>query len=99
MSRIVELTEQERLYMPESTHGGILATRALDDDALLSLARSDAFEVAHGGGDPDARAAYVQVIAKTGPRTNPAWITGRAVEEAYDRGLIDERELDWLSAR
>lgn len=99
MSRIVELTEQERLYMPESTHGGILAARALDDDALLALARSDVFKVARGDGEPKACAAYVQVIAKTGPRTNPTWVTVRAVEEAYNRGLIDERELDWLSAR
>jgi len=61
------------------------------------LPRSDGFKLARRSGDEDAIRAYVAVIAQTGPHTNPTWITSQAVLSAYDRGLIDETELDCLS--
>ena len=58
---------------------------ALTDDELLNVARKG-----------KACAAYSALWTLMGPQTNPLWIIGQAIETAYERGLIDEQEQDWL---
>lgn len=91
------LTEYERQYCTPSAQAGMRTLRGLDDAHLLGLARVNGFAAARGEGDPLALAGYVAVVAATGPRTNPTWITAQAAEVAYERELIDERELDQLT--
>jgi hypothetical protein len=66
---------------------GIEHIRALNDDVLLAGARNE------GGAE---HAAIVEHMSADGTWTNPSWVTGQCAEEAYERGLIDEQELDWL---
>ncbi len=66
---------------------GVEYVRALDDEPLLSAARNDA---------GTAHAAIVVYMSRDGSWTNPSWVTAQCAEEAYERGLIDEQELDWI---
>ena len=66
---------------------GLLYVRALSDEELLQIAR----DVFH---DSPAYQTMQQVM---GPDTNPQWIVSTAAEHAYERGLIDEAELDWIT--
>ncbi|MFG3710933.1 hypothetical protein [Micromonospora sp. NPDC047730] len=77
--------EMRRHGYTQGAVDGILHIRSLDDEQVLAAARSV---------DSDAHKA---ILARMGPRTNPFWITGACAEEAYLRGLIDEREFDHLS--
>lgn len=64
---------------------GIMYACELSDDDLLAAAR-----------DRDS-AAHAAFMAFLGADTNPFWITGRCAEMAYERGLIGEQELDWIT--
>ena len=89
------LTEYERKYFTPAAQRGVRAIRALDDVALLALARCAAFATAKGAGDdPGAAAAYVTVVAATGPGTNPLWVTSTAAASAYERGVMEPEEMD-----
>lgn len=77
-------TDEFRFCTP-AAKAGILLIRGLDDETVLAAAR-DA-----------ASPAHARIMEAMGPSTNPSWITGRCAETAYDRELIDEQELDWLS--
>lgn len=87
----------EFAYYTAESKAGVLAARGLDNDALLALARVDPYRAAKGETGVEELAAYVTVLAATGPSTNPSWVTGVAVDEAYRRGLIDEIEMDYLN--
>ncbi|TDC02673.1 hypothetical protein E1091_00280 [Micromonospora fluostatini] len=69
------------------SHGaidGTLHIRSLGDEQVLAAARNQ---------ESDAHRA---ILKHLGTNTNPSWITGRCAEEAYERGLIGEREFDYL---
>ncbi len=40
--------------------------------------------------------SHIMLTNLIGPETNPRWITGEAIEIAYDRDLIDEVEQEYL---
>jgi hypothetical protein len=67
---------------------GVLHIRGLDDDVLLAAARDDS------GSQHQAIVAH---MSRDGSWTNPNWVTAQCAEEAYERGLIDEQEFDWIS--
>lgn len=71
----------------EGAIAGIVHIRELDDARLLTAAREEA-SLEH--------AAIVAHMSTDGTWTNPAWVTSQCAEKAYERGLIDEQELDWL---
>lgn len=76
--------DEFKYHSPEAK-AGILAIRALDDATVLAVARDR------------SGTEYQAVLAQMGPDTNPQWITDVAAETAYDRGLIDETEFDYLA--
>jgi hypothetical protein len=61
---------------------GILLIRSLADEEVLEGTYNTESE------------PYHKVFKDLGPDTNPSWITSRFAETAYDRELIDEREID-----
>ena len=69
---------------------GTVWIRSFSDAALLAVARSPQHQAFRS---PELRAT----LDRLGPATNPAWARARAAEEAYNRGLIDEAELDALT--
>lgn len=74
----------EFAHCTPKTKSGILAMRALPDDTVLAIARdSDGPE-------------FAEFADQMGPGTNRSWITARAADTAYDRGLIDEVTYDSL---
>lgn len=83
--RAPALTEYEKRYCTPGAQAGILLVRGLPDELVLSAARDD---------KSDSHAAIHAVM---GPSTNPSWITAQCAETAYDRGLIDAQELDWIT--
>ena len=80
-----ELTDYERRHFNVSAQRGVLLIRGLDDLSLLMAARDS------------ASPAFCSIRDRMDAGTNPAWITGRCAETAYERGLIDEQELDWIT--
>ena len=56
----------------------------LDDESILDIAKENLNSPAH-----------TKLMELFGPKTNPRWITGEAIGEAYDRDLIDELEMQW----
>jgi hypothetical protein len=86
---VIALTSdiERRSYTPGSLHGVVYA-RTMSDVDLLATARDAACA-------PQTD-AFRALLAAMGPATNPSWITARAAETAYERGLIDEQELDWI---
>ena len=79
----VEWSDEFRYYTP-SARAGVLFIRSLTDDEVLAAAR-----------DPHS-SARAKVADEMGPGTNPSWISGQCIEDAYRRRLIDEIELDYL---
>jgi hypothetical protein len=67
---------------------GVLHVRQLDDHYLLAAARNE---------NGPEHAAIVTFVSSDGSQVNASWVTGACAEEAYDRGLIDEQELDWTT--
>lgn len=75
-------------YTPSAIHG-TLHIRSLDDQVVLAVAR---------GEDATSHAAIAALIGSDDDRpVNPIWVTSRCAEEAYERGLIGEQELDWIT--
>lgn len=77
------------LYDNEDTARAVAFIYALDDETILSAARSDPWENTSQG--------FQIIMDRLGEDTNPLWITAEAATVAYDRDLIDETELDWLT--
>lgn len=78
--------DEFQFHTPESKTG-ILFIRALEDDDVVAAAW-----------DRDS-VGYQVILNQLGEDTNLSWITARAAEVAYDRGLIDETEFNYLSER
>lgn len=87
--------DEFRHYAP-SAKAGVLHIRSLPDAIVLAAAR-----------DPQG-AEHRQVFdwmeaqppdpgSRPGFGTNPSWVTAQCAEEAYNRDLIDEQELDWIT--
>jgi hypothetical protein len=76
----------EFAHCTPQTKSGILAMRALPDETVLAIARDN--------GSPE----FAEFLAQIGSDTNRSWITARAADTAYDRGLIDEVTYDLLIA-
>lgn len=94
MSASVKLTDAElRTYSP-GAQAGTLVLRGMASRALRALALANPWEVDKGMCEAFVLKAYADVRARTGPRTNPSWVTSTAAVEAYNRHLIDETELD-----
>ena len=74
----------EFAYCTPEAKSGILAMRALPDQTVLAIARDTA--------SPE----FAEFADQMGPGTNRSWITARAADTAYDRGLIDEIAYDAL---
>ncbi len=75
---------RERGYTEDSILG-IMYAREMSDGDLLAAARDS---------DSEQHQAFMAFL---GADTNPTWITARCAETAYERGLIDEQELDWIT--
>ena len=85
------LTDYESRNCTPDTQRAILIVREASDEALLSCARDEesvAFSelITELGGNLDK-----------GGKTNPRWLANQAATEAYERELIDEQELDWIT--
>lgn len=63
----------------------IMFIRSLSDTSVLAAARRPACGTA------------TRIAEQSSTYTNPNWISAACAKEAYDRGLIDERELDHLT--
>lgn len=74
----------EFAHCTPETKSGILAMRALPDETVLAIAR-----------DADSP-EFAVFLDQMGPGTNRSWITARAADAAYDRGLIDHVTYDLL---
>lgn len=79
-----QLTEYERAYCGMKTQAAFMLISALDDHTLLE-------------GAYQREPVFSELIRVLGEKTNHSWIMARCVEEAYERGLMDERELDYLT--
>ncbi len=87
---IVNLPDAEELARRGYTAGaieGLMYVRALSDEELLQVARDVVRD----------SPAYMIMLQVMGPDTNPQWIVSTCAEHAYERDLIDERELDWIT--
>lgn len=73
-------------YANEKTARAVAFIEALDDETILSAARSDPWR--------NESLGYQVILDRMGEDTNRLWITSRAAIVAYDRGLINETELD-----
>jgi len=60
---------------------------SLDDATVLAAAHEDS---------PEHREVKRR-LGGAGEYINPLWITGQCATDAYERGLIDEREFDRLA--
>jgi hypothetical protein len=74
--------EKYRNYTDDSIRG-IKILKALDDDELKEVLKNGA--------------SHTVVSRAIGPNTNPSWVTSQAAEELYMRGVIDEKQLDFIS--
>ena len=78
------MTDEFAYYTPEAK-AGVLYIRSLLDETVLQAAR-----------DMDS-SSFREIADWMGSDTNPYWIKSQAAKEAYARGLIGEREFDYLS--
>lgn len=83
-----QLTEYEQAHCEPGAQHGLLLLRALGDADLLDIAYD---------ADRSPGSAFHEVLALMGPKTNHYWIIAGAADEAYARGLIDEREYDCIT--
>ena len=88
-SRAVHRPEELARYAPSAV-AAVEYVRGLPDDLLLGAAR--AWDGHRWSGE-----AYSRVLADLGPSTNPNWVTSECAVEAYERGLIEESELDQIT--
>lgn len=109
---LVTHREDEFRYYTEGARLGVLLIRDLPDVVLLAVARheleSSDYPTEYGPGGQRQpvmmRSAFrtvLELVDDAGDDrkglTNPSWLLGGAAEEAYDRGLIDEVELDRIT--
>lgn len=78
--------DEFRYYDP-AAKAGVLYIRSLPDETVLQAARDT------------TSSGFLQIVAYMERDTNPNWIVGSAIEEAYRRGLISETEMDYLRER
>lgn len=76
--------DDEFRYHSDSARDGILHIRSLSDRLLIE-------------GMTEGSPSHQDIVSFVGPDTNPSWVTAQCAEQAYDRGLIDEQELDWAT--
>jgi hypothetical protein len=76
-------------YDNEATARAVAFINAMEDDDLLAAARDNPWTPTSTG--------YQIILDRVGEDTNRLWITSRAATVAYDRGLIDETELDYIT--
>jgi hypothetical protein len=81
----IDTDNEFRSYTPEAKAGTLLI-RALPDADVLAAARDRASD------------SHAAIMTQMGADTNVFWVTSVAAVTAYDRGLIDEVELDRLTA-
>lgn len=75
--------------MTDETARAVAFITAMEDEDVLAAARDNPWTPTSVG--------YQIILDRVGEDTNRLWITGRAATVAYDRGLIDEIELDYIS--
>lgn len=82
----------EFAYYSPSAKAGVLHMRELTDDVLRTIGR-DRDHVT-----PEFREVYAFMESvKDGDRpTNADWVTGRAIDELFDRGRIDGEQYDHM---
>lgn len=80
------MTYDEFAHCTPGAKSGILALRALPDETVLAIAR-----------DADSP-EFAEFLDQMGPESNKSWITARAADTAYDRGLIDHVTYDLLTS-
>ncbi len=80
----------EFAYFDAESKAGVLYVRELTDDVVMTVAR-DTEHVT-----PEFRAAYafMESVSDSGRPTNALWVTGTALDVAFDRGLIDGEQYD-----
>lgn len=80
----------EFAYFDAASKAGVLYVRELTDDVVMTVAR-DAEHVT-----PEFWVAYafMESVSDSGLPTNALWITGTALDVAFDRGLIDGEQYD-----
>lgn len=80
--------DEFRHFTPDAK-AGVLHIRELTDDVLMAVARDVEWVT------PEFRQVYAFMESLGGERpTNPSWVTGAALEEAYERDLIDGERFD-----
>jgi hypothetical protein len=79
---------RQRHYMDnDRSRDALMYVLSLDDATLLAAADDGS----------EANGEICRRLSQDGAWTNPSWVTGACATEAYERGLIDEREFDRLS--
>lgn len=80
----------EFAHFTPDAKAGVLHIRELPDDVVMTIAR-DGEHVS-----PQFREVYafMESLTPDGAPTNAAWVTGTALDVAFDRGLIDGEQFD-----
>jgi hypothetical protein len=78
-----ERTGKYRSYTLSAIYG-IKLIEALSDDVLLKVI------------EEEATPEFTAVSQRIGPNTNPSWVTARAAETLYFRGVIDAAQMDHI---
>jgi hypothetical protein len=85
--KLPDADELCRLGYSEGAIAGVMYARELSDEDVLCIAR-----------DADHSSEPYQAMLRTmGQDTNPWWITSRCAGTAWERGLIDDTEHDWIT--
>jgi len=80
------ITDDDRKDYQSYTDGaifGIKIVKSLSDDELMRTLKD--------------KAMHETVRAAIGTDTNPSWLTSRVAEELYYRGVIDCKQMDFIS--
>lgn len=82
----------EFAYFDAESKAGVLHIRELSDDVVMTISR-DGDHVT-----PEFREVYafMESLTPDKPPTNALWITGAALDVAFDRGLVDGERYDSL---
>lgn len=83
-----EITNEDREKFRSYTDGAIQGI-----NLIKSLPERSLFSLVSGRMNQTRRA----VLDAMGHNTNGSWITARAAEVLYDRGVIDERKFDSIT--
>jgi hypothetical protein len=80
----------EFAYFDTASKAGVLHMRDQTDDVVMAVAR-DGEHIS-----PEFRAVYafMESVSDSGRPTNALWVTGTALDVAFDRGLIDGEQFD-----